>query len=680
MEEVERPVGGKPRLLRRSDRREKEKKEGPGNHRRIVLGTRSAARSPFACTELRRPGARFRPAFRVPPRPPLFAATMCPMRLLPLLLAAASAFAEDIAFVDVTVVPMDRNRVLEHQTVVVRDGRIAAVGAEKPPEGATVIDGRGRFLMPGLADLHVHCWYEEELLLFLANGVTTVRNLWGKPMHLRWRDEIERGSRLGPAFFTTGDITDGRPPVWQGSTGVGTAEEARAVVVAQARDGFREVKIYDRLTLEAYEAVLDEARTRGMRVTGHVPAAVGIDRALGRQDCIEHLDGYFHLFTRWDETLAKDLARRTAGAGTWNCPTLVVYERFVAPDDAEGLRARPEMRYVPPRLAATWDPRRDFRFKDRRAEDFRGLAAWNGRRRAFVKLLHGAGAPLVLGTDAGNPFVVAGWSAHEELALLVAAGLTPFEAVSTATRSAAEYLGDDAGTVAVGNRADLLLLEGNPLDDVRHAAWPVGVMARGRWLPAEEIGRKLDEVVASYAAPKDRFRDMSDLPKGDLVRFEVLWNDLVVGEERFVIVPGEGGSRTIHAQQVNDPPWSEKKTCRVGPGLDDGRVVRTDGTLAAWAASWRLLNALEPQASIRLPHEPVGGGARGTILIRREPDDGDARAFACVLSEPDGERRFTVLFDAEGLPCGFREEMQQGVVVYRRVADGASLAPSNERR
>jgi imidazolonepropionase-like amidohydrolase len=589
------------------------------------------------------------------------------VRLLVLVLAAAGAFAGDTVFTDVAVVPMDRDRILEHRNVVVRDGRIAAIGAEEPPEGATVIDGRGRFLMPGLADLHVHCWYEEELLLFLANGVTTVRNTWGKPMHLRWRDEIERGERLGPVFFTTGDITDGRPPVWQGSTGVASAEEARTVVAAQARDGYREVKIYDRLSLEAYEAVLEEARGRGLRVTGHVPDAVGIDRALGRQDCIEHLDGYFHLFTRWEETLAKELARRTAAAGTWNCPTLVVYEKVVAPDEAERLRARPEMRYVPPRLAATWDPRRDFRFKDMRAEDFRGLRPWNARRRAFVKLLHDAGAPLVLGTDAGNPFVVAGWSAHEELALLVAAGLTPFEALSTATRNAAEYLGDDAGTVAVGNRADLLLLEGNPLEDVRHAAWPAGVMARGRWLPAEEIGRNLDELVASYAAPKDRFREMADLPEGDIVRFEVLWNDVVVGEERFSIVHGDGGSRTVHAQLVNDPPWSDRKTRQVGPEFDDARVVRTDGTLAAWAATWRLVKALEPQASIRLPHEPLGGGAGGTIRITREPDDGGARAFACVLSEPDGERRFTVHFDAGGLPCGFREEMQQGVVVYRRV-------------
>lgn len=588
------------------------------------------------------------------------------MRLAAVLVLAAVATAGDIAFVDVTVVPMDRNRVLEHQTVVVRGGRIETVGAEKPPEGATVIDGRGRFLMPGLADLHVHAWYEEELLLFLANGVTTVRNLWGKPMHLRWRGEIERGERLGPAFLTTGDITDGRPPVWQGSTGVGTAEEARAVVAAQHADGFREVKIYDRLSLEAYEALLEEARRLDMRVTGHVPTAVGIDRALGRQDCIEHLDGYFHLFWRWDETLAKDLARRTAVAGTWNCPTLIVYERVVAPDEAEKLRARPEMRYVPPRLFATWDPKRDFRFKDMRAEDFRGLPARNRRRRALVKLLHDAGAPLVLGTDAGNPFVVAGWSAHDELALLVTAGLTPFEALSTATRNAAEYLGDDAGTVAVGKRADLLLLEGNPLEDVRHAAWPVGVMVRGRWLPAEEIARRLDELVVSYTAPKDRFRDMPELPAGDVVRFEVLWNDLVVGEERYAIVRGEDGSRMLHAQQANDPPWSERKTCRVDPARDDGRLVRTDGTLAAWAASWRLLEALDQRASIELPHESVGGGARGTIRITRKPDEAGARSFDCELVGPDGERRFTVLFDESGLPCGWREEMQQGVVVYRR--------------
>jgi len=592
------------------------------------------------------------------------------VRPLALLLLAAVAAAGDVVFVDVTVVPMDRERTIEHQTVLVRDGRIAAIGTERPPDGALVIDGSGRFLMPGLADMHVHVWYEEELLLFLANGVTTVRNLWGKPMHLRWRGEIDRGERLGPAFFTTGDIVDGRPPIWQGSTGVANAEEARATVAAQAADGFREVKVYNKIPAAAYEALLDEARKRRMRVTGHVPVRVGIDRVLGRQDCIEHLDGYFGFPWRWDRTGARALAVRTAEAGTWNCPTLVVYEKIAG--DPRALRARPEMRFVPPRLLATWDPARDFRLKGFTADDRDRLAQWNVKRNELVKLLRDAGAPLLLGTDSGNPFVVAGWSAHEELALLVAAGLTPFEALSTATRNAAEYLEDDAGTVAAGKRADLLLLAGNPLEDVRHAAKPLGVMVRGRWLPAEELGRRVEEVVASYAMPKERFRGLPGLP-GEVVHFEVLWNDLVVGEERYVVVREADGSRTVHAQLVNDPPWSETKTSTVR--LTDEqpeRRIRMDGTLARWAEAWPLLKDLEPAGSVELPQEGESGGAGGTIRVSRAPDKGEARAFACVLSEPDGERRFTVLFGPDGLPCGFREEMQQGVIVYRR---SASLAP-----
>jgi hypothetical protein len=464
-------------------------------------------------------------------------------------------------------------------------------------------------------------------------------------------------------LFTTGDIVDGRPPIWQGSTGIGTAEEARALVAAQARDGFREVKVYNKVPLPAYEALLDEARRRGMRVTGHVPVAVGIDRVLGRQDCIEHLDGYFDVPGRMDPSRLRELAVRTAQAGTWNCPTLVVYEKIAG--DPKLLRAAPEMRLVPPRLLATWDPDRDFRLRGFTDEDRARLAKWNGERRRLVKMLRDAGAPLLLGTDSGNPFVVAGVSAHEELALLVASGLSPFEALAAATRNAAEYLEDDAGTIEVGKRADLLLLAGNPLEDVGHARKPLGVMAGGRWLPAEELTRMLEQVVASYAKPKDRFRGMPELPEGDVVRFVVEWNGLVVGEERYAVVREGDGSRTLHVQLANDPPWSELRACEVKLPWAGPQAIRTDGTLARWAEAWRLLEPLGPQANIRLPHEPMRGGERGTIAITRAADEGGARAYACVLRDRDGERRLTVLFRPDGLPCGFREEMQQGVIAYR---------------
>jgi hypothetical protein len=186
-------------------------------------------------------------------------------------------------------------------------------------------------------------------------------------------------------------------------------------------------------------------------------------------------------------------------------------------------------------------------------------------------------------------------------------------------------------------------------------------MVRGRWLPADELARRLDEVAASYTAPKERFKGMPDLPGGEVVRFEILWNDLVVGEERYVVL----ADGTVHAQQVNDPPWSERKTSIAKPSEE--RVLRTDGTLAPWAGAWPVLRALAPGERIEFPRAREGEGVRGFARIARAPDEAEARAFDCALHEPDGERRFTVLFDAKGLPCGFREEMQQGVVVYRRI-------------
>ena len=236
------------------------------------------------------------------------------------------------AFEDVDVVPMDTERVLEDQTVLVVDGRIAAIGPADTvdvPDGALRVRGRGRYLMPGLADMHVHCWTEEEHLLFLANGVTTVRNMWGAPHHLEWRRRAEAGELEGPTVYTTGPLIDGDPPHWPGSVVVTDPEAARAEVARQKAAGYEAVKVYSRLSRECYDAIVEAAREHGLRVDGHVPGAVGIERALeARQDSIEHLEGYF----LWDGAPPAGpydgWVRATLEAGTWNCVTLVVIERL----------------------------------------------------------------------------------------------------------------------------------------------------------------------------------------------------------------------------------------------------------------------------------------------------------------------------------------------------------------
>jgi imidazolonepropionase-like amidohydrolase len=407
------------------------------------------------------------------------------VRLPVLLLLSAVAVAGDVtAFVDVNVVPMDTERVLERHTVLVRDGRIAAVGQEAAvPDDAVRIDGRGRYLMPGLADMHAHNWYEEEHLMFLANGVTTIRNMWGTPMQQQWRREIEAGTRLGPTLHTSGPILDGTPAVWPQSTIVTTVEAARKAVHRIKAEGYPSLKVYNSLRADVYEALVAEARTLGLRVVGHVPRAVGLEGVLAaKQDSIEHVEGYLDL----PVDRRQSFAERTAALGVWNCPTLVVYWSHLRWDE---LPQRPEMKYVPVPMRDTWKAMTKRRPDARHEKRLRRLREAS---RAVTQALHAAGARLLLGTDCGTPYIVAGWSVHRELELLVEAGLTPYEALRAGTVSAAAYLRDDFGTVQVGKRADLVLVEANPLADVKHAARRVGVMVRGRWLPAYGLQKHLD--------------------------------------------------------------------------------------------------------------------------------------------------------------------------------------------
>ena len=433
------------------------------------------------------------------------------------------------AFVGVDVLPMDRDELLRDQTVVVREGKIAALGPSKDvavPEDALRIDGRGRVLMPGLADMHVHSWDDDDLLLFVANGVTTVRNMFGSPMHVRWRKEIADGELLGPTIVTAGPIIDGDPPVWPGSTVLVDPADAEKVVLEQKEAGYDFLKVYEKLSRETYDAVVAAAKKHGMRVMGHVPRSVDLAHAIeSGQKSIEHLDGWAEAAqaddsphrgpvslrdegAAWKHVDAKKIAasaEAAAKAGTWNCPTLVVYQKWVVADEMEAMLARPEMKYASPMLRTFWDPKYNYLGK-MPAETIRSLRDSDVDRKRTVGILHANGARILLGTDMGNPFVVPGFSLHEELANLVASGLSPYEALRAGTSGAAEFLGESEswGSVAVGRRADLLLLEADPRTDVANAARRVGVMTRGRWLSEADLHGRLEELAAKYRpeAPK----------------------------------------------------------------------------------------------------------------------------------------------------------------------------------
>jgi len=430
----------------------------------------------------------------------------------------------DLAITDVTVVPMSPNREageLAHQTVIVRGERIASLSptaSTKLPAGITAIDGRGKWLMPGLADMHVHTWRDDDLTMFLAAGVTTIRNMWGSPQQLMWRSQIAYGERLGPTIVTAGNLIDGDPPDWAGSTVLTNPADAEGIVATQQADGYDFVKSVNQLSREAYVALVAAVKRHGMTLVGHVPFAVGVDGALAAgQRSIEHLDGYLAALVppgtalppidaseaRDRAVLAKlDLGRlpglieRTRAAGTWNCPTLVALDHIGSLDDTAGLRERTTwLDAVPAAITARWGPIDGFA-----AEDYATVRAGNARLRELLAALVASGAPILVGTDTGVSFVVPGEALHEEIELMVAAGIPRARVMHAATADAWQFLGSphEAGVVEPGARADLVLTSIDPLT-APLALVPDGVIVRGTWLPHDELEAKLADIVRREA-------------------------------------------------------------------------------------------------------------------------------------------------------------------------------------
>ena len=442
-------------------------------------------------------------------------------------LSAAVDAKTSIAFVGVTVIPMDREETLPDQTVLIQAGKIVAVGPTKQtalPHDAIVIDGKGRFLMPGLADMHVHLEHKDFFLLFLRNGVTSIRNMWGTPFHQSLQTLVERGDIPGPTIYTTGPIIDGSPRIWPQSKAVRTAEEARIEVRRQKADGYEALKVYENLSWDAYDALTTTAKETGMRIEGHVPMAVGVEHALVTgQHSIEHLSGYIWAVKRddfevtgtgrrWrlkaayavDPQKIKLIALASKESGVWNCVTLIVTQRFA--DTVGGFAptrlSRPEMRFVPPWIRARWDPKKDFRMQHMGRGAVRDMRKASEVNTMITSALRDAGAGILLGTDAPNPLIVPGFAIHDELENLVRAGLSPYEALRTGTVNAASALerAGEFGVVKSGSRADLLLLEANPLNDLSTLQNPVGVMARGHWFNAAELDARLEALATKYAA------------------------------------------------------------------------------------------------------------------------------------------------------------------------------------
>jgi imidazolonepropionase-like amidohydrolase len=424
-----------------------------------------------------------------------------------------------VAFVDVTVVPMDRERRVPGQTVLVRGDRIVQIGPSarvRVPAGGVRVDGKGKFLIPGLAEMHAHIpggqasdtVVERTLFMYVAGGITTVRGMLGHPRHLDLRERAARGVLLSPTIYTSG-------PSLNGSSIPDAASAARAVTEQKAA-GYDLLKIHPGVGREAFDTLAATARRLGMPFAGHVPEDVGIARALeAGYATIDHLDGYIegmirdgaplsaeqsaffglNLGEHLDEAKMAQLVQATKRAGVWNVPTEVLMENLTVAGSSRELAQRPEMRYVPAATRAQWAEMKDGMLSETGASAESARRTIEARRR-LIRALHAAGAGLLLGSDAPQVYNVPGFSTHRELASLVAAGLTPYQALETGTRNVATYFktSKETGTIETGKRADLILLDGDPLVDIGNTTRRSGVMVRGRWVPQAEIERRLAEI------------------------------------------------------------------------------------------------------------------------------------------------------------------------------------------
>jgi imidazolonepropionase-like amidohydrolase len=454
--------------------------------------------------------------------PPLSCALLCATLLGPGP-AGEPADQEPItAFVNVTVIPMDRERSLPNQTVVVRGDRIVEIGPAsrvKVPEGGTRVDGRGKYLVPGLAEMHAHIpggqaadsIVGRTLFLYVSGGITTIRGMLGHPRHLELRARAARGELLSPTIYASGPSLNGNSAP--------TPDAVARAVSEQKAAGYDLLKIHPGVRREVFDTLVATARRVGIPFAGHVPEEVGVTHALAsRYASIEHLDGYLEALLRdgaplkasesaffgmnlgeqLDEAKLPALVRATKQAGVWNVPTQVLMENLISAGSAEALSRRPEMRYVAATAVAQWSETKTGILQQTGSSEASARRMIEVRRR-LIKALHAAGAGLLLGSDAPQVWNVPGFSTHRELESLVAAGLTPWQALETGTRNVAVYFGTlkEAGTVETGKRADLVLLDADPLKDIRNTTKRAGVMVRGRWLPQAEIQARLEGVARS---------------------------------------------------------------------------------------------------------------------------------------------------------------------------------------
>jgi hypothetical protein len=431
-----------------------------------------------------------------------------------------------LVITDVTVLPMTQDTApLAHATVTLVNGRIESIISGAPaklPRGARRIDGRGKWLMPGFSDMHMHLEndrmgrlhvgdptlpdgtfeLEDALTPYLANGVLQVFNLSSMSETIGQRVEVESGRVLGPHIATAAMI-DGSPPMWPlGMTRVAaTPEDGRQAVRDAKAEGYDFIKVYSKLTLETFSAIVEEARAQKLRVVGHIPQrGQGITEKffIPGFDLVAHAEEFAQHTWPPDQAAIPAYVEMSRRNGTWLVATLSLDQRIVEEiRDPDTLKRRDELRHMHPRayeMVINGNPY----LKDRSAQRIQGVQSIVDFNCPLVTAFNAAGIPVLTGTDAPVPGVAPGFALHDEFEALSKCGLSNLQVLESTTRRAAEWLGTlpDRGTVEAGKRADLVLLDANPLEDIANTRRIAAVIAGGHYLSRAELDARLARMAA----------------------------------------------------------------------------------------------------------------------------------------------------------------------------------------